>query len=105
MEKNLVGLKWQKCCFHVHTPASNDYEGDKHIQPKEFLRKAIESGIDVIGITDHHSFEWIEALMVARDELTQESGKKLLIFPGTEIYTNDSVHVLVFLNQMQNMMI
>ncbi len=90
----MVGLNWKKICLHVHTPASQDYSGDNNITPREFLEKALDAGIDVLGITDHHSFSWIEQLRQANQEIFEETGKCLIIFPGMEIHTSDSVHIL-----------
>ncbi len=90
----MVGLDWKKLCLHVHTPASKDYKGDKNISPREFLEQAMSAGIDVIGITDHHSFSWIDSLRQANQEILEGTGKNLIIFPGIEIHTSDSVHVL-----------
>lgn len=90
----MVGLNWKKLCVHVHTPASHDYSGDNTITPRDFLEQAINAGIDVLGITDHHSFSWIEPLRQANQEIFEETGKRLIIFPGMEIHTSDSVHIL-----------
>ncbi len=90
----MVGLNWKRCCLHVHTPASHDYTGDNTITPRELLEQAISAGIDVLGITDHHSFSWIEPLRQVNQEIFEESGKNLTIFPDMEIHTSDSVHVL-----------
>ncbi len=85
----MVGLDWKKLCLNVHTPASNDYKDDKNISPKEFLEQVINAGIDVIGITDHHSFSWIDPLKQANLEIFEETGKKLVIFPGMDLHTSD----------------
>ena len=90
----MVGLNWKKLCIHVHTPASHDYSGDNTITPRNFLEQALNAGIDVLGITDHHSFSWIEPLRQANQEIFEETGKSLIIFPGMEIHTSDSVHIL-----------
>lgn len=47
------GSEWRKWDLHVHTPAS-----DGTGTPEEIVNKAIEQGLSVIAITDHHSVEF-----------------------------------------------
>lgn len=59
MEKfeDIVGGKWWKIDFHLHTPASSDYgHGDcikKGISPEQFLFRCMKKELDCIVITDH----------------------------------------------------
>ncbi|MBD3353592.1 MAG: AAA family ATPase [Candidatus Lokiarchaeota archaeon] len=87
----MKGLKWKKTALHVHTPASEDYEGDKSITPKQFLHKISKQKVDVLGITDHNSVEWISKIRKAKEELELD----IAIFPGIEISTKDPIHILV----------
>ncbi|NLG12909.1 MAG: AAA family ATPase [Lentisphaerae bacterium] len=102
----LPGSKWWKFDFHTHTPKSNDYghgdESFKNIKPEEWLRKAMESGLDCVAVTDHNAGGWIDELKAKNKEL-RECGtrsvwyKELTIFPGVEITVGDSgrrVHLL-----------
>jgi len=91
----MVGLDWQKSVLHIHTPASMDYKGDLSITADEFIEKIIENNINVIGITDHNSFDWIEDLRKAAFKICKQTEKNLIIFPGIEIHTSDSVHILI----------
>lgn len=100
------GSKWWKFDFHTHTPKSDDYgRGDeslKHIEPLEWLQKAMESGIDCVVVTDHNSGGWIDVLKAENEELRDCDTKpgwyrELAIFPGVEITVADSssrIHLL-----------
>ena len=90
-ENNNIGLSWKKCALHIHTPCSNDFEGNRDITPQEFLEKMTNSNIEVCAITDHSSFGWIEDLRAANEKLENP----IIIFPGTEIHTDDGMHLLV----------
>jgi predicted metal-dependent phosphoesterase TrpH/energy-coupling factor transporter ATP-binding protein EcfA2 len=98
---NFPGSKWWKFDFHTHTPASNDYLGT--IDPKEdWLRSAMEAGLDCVVVTDHNTGAGIDRLKQAYEEL-RSSGRQpdwfreLTLFPGVEITVADSrsrIHLL-----------
>ncbi|MBU1698497.1 MAG: AAA family ATPase, partial [Proteobacteria bacterium] len=100
------GSKWQKFDFHTHTPASDDYgHGDeslKKIHTEEWLRKAMESGLDCVVVADHNVGGWIDKLKAKNREIQNKDVKPgwyrdLTIFPGVEITVADSssrVHLL-----------
>lgn len=99
------GSKWQKFDFHTHTPASDNYgHGDeslKKIHPEEWLRKAMESGLDCVVVADHNAGGWIDKLKAKNREIQNKDVKPgwyrdLTIFPGVEITVADSsrVHLL-----------
>ncbi|MHA1324656.1 MAG: TrlF family AAA-like ATPase [Candidatus Helarchaeota archaeon] len=93
----MKGLRWRKCIFHAHTPASHDFEeSQKDITPEEYLKRAIEAGIEILCVTDHHSIEWIEKLRKAAQKLQQKEDLRIVLIPGIEIHTWDSVHVLIY---------
>ena len=105
--KEIAGGKWWKVDFHVHTPASMDYgkgsrepEKEKQVTPKEFLLKAIEKNIDCLVISDHNSFEWIDKLREAMDELIQDNPNiaPVIIFPAVEINVMGNIHLLAIFN-------
>ncbi len=52
---NIVGGKWWKVDFHLHTPASYDYgHGDdrqKDTSPVDFLKACRSKGLDCIVVT------------------------------------------------------
>ncbi len=100
------GSKWWKFDFHTHTPASNDYgrgnEFLKSIAPEEWLRNAMESGIDCVVVTDHNSGGWVDRLKATNNELENQEPKHdwfrpITIFPGVEITVANSssrIHLL-----------
>lgn len=105
--KEIAGGKWWKVDFHVHTPASMDYgkgskdpEKEKQVTPKEFLLKVIEKNIDCLVISDHNSFEWIDKLRNAMDELIKENDSisPVIIFPAVEINVMGNIHLLAIFN-------
>ena len=89
MTNRIVGNRWYKCDFHLHTPASPCFE-DKEVTAEKFIEQVIMQGIECIAITDHNSGAWI-------DEVKGEGEKKgIIVFPGVEITCSDSkVHLLV----------
>ncbi len=105
-EWNFPGSKWWKFDFHTHTPKSGDYgRGDdslKNIGPEEWLRQAMQAGLDCVVVTDHNSGEWVDTLKAKHRELHDLDTKPgwyraLTLFPGVEINIGDSrdrVHLL-----------
>ena len=103
---NFPGSKWWKFDFHTHTPASNDYGRDdpslKKITEEQWLKQAMESGLDCVVVTDHNSGGWIDVLKTKNKELRDRDTKpvwyrELAIFPGVEITVANSssrVHLL-----------
>jgi len=75
------GAKFHKCDLHVHTPRSPDYK-NKGIKPEDIVSKALEKGLDVIAITDHHNVEWCNAVREAA------KSTNLVVLPGVEIRTD-----------------
>lgn len=99
--QNIVGGKWWKIDFHVHTPGSYDYgKGDqnqKSISPQEFLKCCMKKELDCVVITDHNTVEWIPELRSALDEYREhpdDEFRELVIFPGMEITVQGNIHVL-----------
>lgn len=100
------GSRWWKFDFHTHTSGSNDYgRGDeslKNIDATDWLRSAMEAGLDCVVISDHNNGAGIDVLKEAYESLrTSESQpdwfRELTLFPGVEITVADSssrVHLL-----------
>lgn len=86
--KDRKGLRWLKCDFHLHTPASKCFEGI--CTAEEYVAKVKEKKIDVIAITDHNNAEWV-------DRIKEEAEKNnVIVFPGVEITCGESeIHCLV----------
>ena len=80
------GSEWRKWDLHVHTPAS-----DGTGTPEEIVNKAIEKGLSVIAITDHHSVDYIDQVKEAAKD------KDLSVISGIEFrseYGSKSVHFI-----------
>lgn len=80
------GSEWRKWDLHVHTPAS-----DGTGTPEEIVNKAIEKGLSVIAITDHHSVDYIDQVKEAAKT------KDLAVISGIEFrseYGSKSVHFI-----------
>ena len=77
-----------KADLHIHTVLSPC--GDIEMTPGLIVRRAKESGIGIIGITDHNSTRQCgEALRIGRRE-------GVFVLCGAEITTREEVHVLAF---------
>jgi len=100
------GSKWRKWDLHVHTPISyeNHFSGwDTYI--KKLKEKAIEHGVEVVGINDYFSVDGYEKLLDECEEKTKntnpciklDNGKMLYLFPVVELrlenFTSDSESV------------
>ena len=83
--------------LHVHSPASSDYMGDKHVSPYEFVSRFVNRGFDLIVITDHNTGAYIDRAVAARDEIAEAEGKNIAILPGVELYVSPGIHLLVIL--------
>jgi hypothetical protein len=71
------GLQWRKLDLHAHTPASLDFH-PRDLSPAEFVAAAVANGLDAVGITDHNTGEWIDAVREA-------AIGHLAVYPGVEI--------------------
>lgn len=90
------GSEWRKWDLHIHTDAS-----DGHMTVEEVIDKAIELGIDVIAITDHHTARNIDKAVSYGKE------KGITVIPGVEFrteYGEKSVHMIgLFPNEWKGM--
>ncbi len=88
MEDKIVGTKWFKCDFHLHTDASKCFE-DENYTPENFIQKAVDEGLQCIAITDHNTGKNIDSIKKAA------KGKEITIFPGVEVTCTDAkIHIL-----------
>lgn len=65
------------CDFHTHTQRS-----DGHLPPLELVKKAYDSGIRVLSITDHN---YTEDLTELREFAASEFEEEIILIPGAEI--------------------
>ena len=74
--------------LHIHTVLSPC--GDIEMTPLNIIARAIEEGLDIIGITDHNStFNCLEIMKVGEE-------KGIFVLCGAEVTTREEVHVLCF---------
>lgn len=74
--------------LHVHTTAS-----DGTLRPAELVRRAAESGLAAVAITDHDSVEGISEALAA----AEESVRSISVVPGVElsaVHESLDVHIL-----------
>lgn len=51
----IVGGKWWKFDFHLHTPGSYDYDNNEsNISPLDYLKCCMKKELDCIVVTDHN---------------------------------------------------
>lgn len=63
--------KFFKIDLHVHTFASNDFQGQKNIEEyKNMLKSAIENNVDLICITDHSSVKGYKEIFNQKNSLS-----------------------------------
>lgn len=81
-------MKMFRTDLHIHTVLSPC--GDLEMSPANIVAKALESGLDIIGITDHNSTRQAELVW----KIGRESG--LTVIPGCEMTSGEEVHCLGF---------
>jgi PHP family Zn ribbon phosphoesterase len=86
-----------KADLHIHTVLSPC--ADLEMTPANIVNRAVETGLQIIGITDHNSTK--NAL------LTKKLGEKagLFVLTGAEITTKEEVHCLVFFETEEQLML
>ncbi len=94
-----AGARYFRCALQINTPLQARFKGFDSKHPRHsaafkrdyglaLAQKCKKVGVDVVGICDHNSIEYIEA---ARKELTQEG---LHVFPGFEVASTEGLHLL-----------
>lgn len=74
--------------LHIHTVLSPC--ADLEMTPANIVEKAVKSGLQIIGITDHNSTK--NALLVKK--LAEKAG--IYVLTGAEVTTREEVHCLAF---------
>ncbi len=88
-------MKTFKADLHMHTVLSPC--GSLEMSPVNIVKKALEKGLDIIGITDHNTTrQCAEVYRV---------GKKfgLSVFCGAEVCSKEEVHCLTFFENFQKL--
>ncbi|MDO9257782.1 MAG: PHP domain-containing protein [Bacteroidales bacterium] len=74
--------------LHIHTVLSPC--GDLEMSPANIITKALEKGLDIIGITDHNSTRHCKLIR----KLAEAAG--IFVLMGAEVTTREEVHCLTF---------
>jgi PHP family Zn ribbon phosphoesterase len=74
--------------LHIHTVLSPC--GDLEASPKNIVKKAIQEGLNIIGITDHNSTRHCKLI----SKLASANG--ILVLPGAEVTSQEEAHCLAF---------
>ncbi len=90
------GAEYLRADLQVHTPIDPAFEPGP--EPREaaarlalaeqYLGKAVERGVELVGITEHNDVSWIDELRAAANNLP------LHLLPGFEVESAEGVHVL-----------
>ena len=84
------GARWWRCDFHLHTPASPDFDEGPGITAERWVASVVEAGLEAVAVTDHNTGGWIDKVRRAAARL--EGGP--VIFPGVELTVEPRVHLL-----------
>jgi len=93
----LAGLKIE---LHCHNEFSNFQLGPKEtpydcgVTIKEQLEKAYEMDFDAFFITNHNTLNGYSSLLEYKEN--HEKYKKIKVYPGEEITTDQGIHILAF---------
>ncbi len=79
-------LKRFRADLHIHSCLSPCAEID--MTPARIVKKASESGMDIIAITDHNSSKNIEVALEVGSQYN------VTVFPGMEVTTSEEVHLI-----------
>ena len=82
-----------KADLHVHTCLSPC--ADLSMGPRAIVAKAVQRGLDVIGVADHNSAE--NALAV----VNAAARRNLTVLAGLEVTTQEEVHVLALFDRVE----
>ncbi len=90
-------LKPYRADLHIHTCLSPC--ADLTMSPKRVVERAVEMGIDIIGISDHNSGENVRATIAAA------AGKNITVLPGMEITSAEEVHILGIFDEVASVLL
>lgn len=106
MSLDYKGMRWLKCDLQMQTPADTQHwqaerlvTGQELISARAFAEACFQAGLQVVGITDHNflSKDFIPHLQTAFNDLEQQRGYQVCLFPGFEFEAagvGRGVHVL-----------
>lgn len=86
--------------LHNHSPLVRSDYRDLDATPERLAEAAADAGIEVLGLTDHFAIGYVARLAAAARDLTERSGRPLLVLPGCEMkvaWGDDEVHLVALL--------
>ena len=108
------GANFHLADLHIHTPADKSKKYDmvgeqKHLDDEDWRRnytkriieEAYKNELEVIGITDHNSVDWIDYFNEEIESINPPKGQsRIVVFPGFEVNTNtgSGVHIICLFN-------
>ena len=81
--------------LHIHTCLSPCAELE--MTPVNIVRKAVQAGLNVIGICDHNSCENVPYVRKSADR------ESLIVIGGMEITSSEEVHILAFFDKEEEL--
>lgn len=106
MSENYHGMRWLKCDLQMQTPADKQHwlgkplvEGKEQEAAFEYAEACYQSGLDVVGITEHNFLnrDFLIFLERAFDDLYKKHAHRINLFPGFEFEAagvGRGVHIL-----------
>jgi len=79
--------------LHLHTVASPCAELE--MLPPLIVERALEIGLQLLAVTDHHCAENVQAVIDAAQ------GSKLRVLPGMEVQTREEAHLVALFDQVE----
>jgi hypothetical protein len=91
-----AGARFRLADLQLHTPKDKRFKpggpvstpGERQAFAQAYVQAAADSGLEMIGVTEHNDVSWLADLGAA----AKNAG--LLFFPGFEVASSDGVHVL-----------
>ncbi len=88
--------KWWKIDFHTHTPASTTCFINQKVKAEDWVKAAINAGLDGVVITDHNSAGWIENIREATEKINKLENKIFVVYPGIELCVSlNHIHIII----------
>lgn len=84
----MAGAEFVRADLHVHL--IQDGQTEPTASATDYVQAAIDNGISILGVTDHNSTRWVEAVIKAA------KGRRLLVLPGIEITAHDGHLIALF---------
>jgi hypothetical protein len=120
-KKTRLPMQWRAMDFHIHTPASIDYQ-QTDVTYIDILKRADARGLDILSFTDHNTIagyrrmqeeiQQLEVLKSLKRILPEEQFRldeyhrllaKMLILPGFEFTATFGFHVIALFSPLKSL--